>query len=439
MSQSSSRRDFIKQVGVGAAAFGAGIAATRPAGAGPHGFATGRVRGANDRLNVGFVGCGGRMRSHIRHLVARNKEKGDVMAVAVNDIWDKRKKAAQEATGVDATSVHHDYRELCERSDIDVVVISSPDHWHHAHALAALKAGKDVYLEKPMTYTIDEAREVTEAVKASGRVLQVGSQYASMDHFWKARRAIADGLIGQVMWASGGFGRNRNKRGEWNYPIDADATEQTLDWKAFLGSAPKRPFAPERYFRWRKYWDYSGGIATDLFYHTVSPLLVAIGPEFPHRVTAGGGIYAQHDREVPDTFFMNVDYPKWTMQLACSVGSGVGAPLVIHGSEGTIFVARDSESLDNTEIEVVPDREYKDDFVKKTGSETVKIAVQPFAPGTHPHMDNFLDCVRSRKAPNLDAETGYRAMAAIGMGVSAYRRGEVLFFDAKRERVADTL
>jgi predicted dehydrogenase len=439
MSQSSSRRDFIKHVGAGAAALGAGIATARPAVATPHSFATGRIRGANDRLNVGFVGCGGRMNSHIRHIVARSKEKGDVMPVAVNDIWEKRKKAAQEATGVDAKSVYHDYRELCERSDIDVVVISSPDHWHHDHALAALKAGKDVYLEKPMTYTVDEAKDVTEAVKASGRVLQVGSQYASMDHFWKAKQAIADGLIGQVTWASGGFGRNRNKRGEWNYAIDPDATEQTLDWKAFLGSAPKRPFTPERYFRWRKYWDYSGGIATDLFYHTVSPLLVTIGPEFPHRVTAGGGIYAQHDREVPDTFFMNVDYPKWTMQLACSVASGVGAPLVIHGSEGTIFVARDSESLDNTEIEVVPDREYKDDFVKKTGTEAVKIAVQPFARGTHPHMDNFLDCVRSRKAPNLDAETGYRAMAAIGMGVSAFRRSEVLFFDAKRERVTDTL
>jgi predicted dehydrogenase len=438
MSQSSSRREFIKQVGAGATVLGAGLGPT-PAEARPHTFATGRVRGANDRLNVGFVGCGGRMNTHIRHLVARSKEKGDVMAVAVNDIWDKRKKAAQEATGVDATSVYHDYRELCERSDIDIVVISSPDHWHHAHALAALKAGKDVYLEKPMTYTVDEAKDIAEAVKTGGRVLQVGSQYVSMDHFWKAKQAIADGLIGQVMWASGGFGRNRNKRGEWNYAIDADATEKTLDWKAFLGAAPKRPFSPERYFRWRKYWDYSGGIATDLFYHTVSPLLVTIGPEFPHRVTAGGGIYAQHDREVPDTFFMNVDYPKWTMQLACSVGSGVGAPLVIHGSEGTIFVARDSESLDNTEIEVVPDREYKDEFAKKTGSETVKIAVQPFTRGTHPHMDNFLDSVRSRKAPNLDADTGYRAMAAIGMGVSAYRRGEVLFFDAKRERVTDTL
>lgn len=433
-----SRREFIKQVGAGAAAVGATL--TAPAAAAPrvHTFATGRVLGANDRINVGFVGCGGRMRAHIRRIVERGKDKADVMPVAVNDIWDKRKRAAREATGVDEKSVYHDYRELCARPDVDVVVISSPDHWHHAHAMAALKAGKDVYLEKPMTYTVEEAKEIAAAVRASSRILQVGSQYASMDHFWKAKKAIADGLIGRVMWASGGFGRNRNKNGEWNYAIDPEATERTLDWKAFLGSAPDRPFSPERYFRWRKYWDYSGGIATDLFYHTVSPLLVTIGPEFPHRVTASGGIYAQHDREVPDTFFMNVDYPTWTMQLACSVGSGVGAPLVIHGSEGTIFVARDSESLDNTEMEVVPDREYKDDFVKKTGSEVVKIPVQPFARGTHPHMDNFLDSVRTRQAPHLDAETGYRAMAAIGMGVTAYRRNEVLFFDAKQERVRET-
>jgi predicted dehydrogenase len=434
----SNRREFIKQIGAGAAAVSTGLAAS-PTESRAHTFATGRVLGANDRINVGFVGCGGRMRAHIRRIVERSKATADVMPVAVNDIWDKRKKAAREATGVDEKSVYHDYRELCTRTDVDVVVISSPDHWHHAHALAALKAGKDVYLEKPMTYTVDEAKDVAEAVKASGRVLQVGSQYATMDHFWKAKKVIADGLIGQVMWASGGFGRNRNARGEWNYAIDPDATEKTLDWKAFLGTAPKRPFSPERYFRWRKYWDYSGGIATDLFYHTVSPLLVAIGPEFPYRVTGGGGIYFQHDREVPDTFFMNVDYPKWTMQLACSVGSGVGAPLVIHGSQGTLFVARDSESLDNTEIEVVPDREFKDEFAKKHGVETMKIPVTPFERGAHPHMDNFLDCVRSRQAPNLDAETGYRAMAAIGMGVTAYRRNEVLFFDNKRERVTETL
>ena len=214
--------------------------------------------------------------------------------------------------------------------------------------MEAIRNGKDVYLEKPMTYTVEEAREIAEAVQAGSRVLQVGSQYTSMDHFWKAKKAIKDGLLGKVVWASGGFGRNRNQRGEWNYAIDPEATEKTLDWKAFLGPAPKRAFDPERYFRWRKYWDYSGGIATDLFYHTVSPLLLAIGGDFPQRVTSSGGIYVQKDREVPDTFFMNVDYPAWTMQLACSVASGVGAPLVIHGTEATLFVGQNSESLTNT-------------------------------------------------------------------------------------------
>ena len=435
----TTRREFIKQVGVGAAAAAGSVASSEAIAAAPRvqTAAKGRVIGANDRINVGFVGCGGRMNAHIRRVVERNKERGDVQAVAVNDIWDKRKQRAREATGVDEKAVHHDYRELCARPDVDVVVIASPDHWHHLQTLEALRNGKDVYLEKPMTYTVDEAKEIADTVKATGRVLQVGSQYASMDHFWKAKKVIADGLLGEVVWASGGFGRNRNQRGEWNYAIDPDATEKTLDWKAFLGPAPKRAFDPERYFRWRKYWDYSGGIATDLFYHSVSPLLVAIGGEFPLRVNASGGIYLQKDREVPDTFFMNVDYPAWTMQLACSVGSGVGAPLVVHGSRATLFIGQNSESLVNTQMEVVPDQEYREEFRKKAGAETLKIDVQPVARGTHPHMDNFLECVRSRQEPNLPAQLGYQAMAAIGMGVQAYRQSEVLFFDRRRSKVSN--
>ena len=417
--------------GAGSTLSGEGVTRQAPA------VSKGRVIGANDRINVGFVGCGGRMNAHIRRVMERNKERGDVQAVAVNDIWDKRKQRAREATGVDQRSVYHDYREVCARPDVDVVVIASPDHWHHLQTMDALRNGKDVYLEKPMTYTVDEAREVAEAVKSSGRVLQVGSQYTSMDHFWKAKQAIKDGLLGEVVWASGGFGRNRNLRGEWNYAIDPEATDKTLDWKAFLGPAPKRAFDPERYFRWRKYWDYSGGIATDLFYHTVSPLLVAIGGDFPFRVTSSGGIYVQKDREVPDTFFMNVDYPAWTMQLACSVASGAGAPLVIHGSQATLFIGQNSENLVNTQMEVVPDAEYRDEFVKKTGGDTLKIEVQPVARGAHPHMDNFLECVRSRQEPNLPAKLGYQAMAAIGMGVQAYRQHEVLFFDRRREKVSN--
>ena len=433
----TTRRDFIRQVGASAVA-AAGTAAVAPAArARQSSKAKGRIIGANDRINVGFVGCGGRMNTHIRRVMERQEERGDVQAVAVNDIWDKRKTRAREATKVDERAVHHDYRELCARPDIDVVVIASPDHWHYAQTMAAIEQGKDVYLEKPMTYTVDEARQIADAVKASGRILQVGSQYTSMDHFWKAKKAIADGLIGDVVWASGGFGRNKNLRGEWNYTIDPEATEKTLDWKAFLGPAPKRTFDPERYFRWRKYWDYSGGIATDLFYHSVSPLLVTIGGDFPSRVTASGGIYLQKDREVPDTFFLNVDYTSWTMQLACSVGSGAGAPLVVHGSKGTLYIAQNSESLVNTTMDVLPDRDFRDEFVKKTGVEALKIDVTPVPLGGHPHMDNFLDCVRSRQEPNLSARLGYQAMAAIGMGVQAYRQSEVLFFDKRREKVSN--
>jgi predicted dehydrogenase len=441
MAEKRSRREFLKQAGASAAVVTTGSALlpeiVAAQGKSRQTFATGRVLGANDRINVGLVGCGGRMGSHSRYLTARAKDKGDVQIVAVNDIYEKRKQQARTATGVEEKSVYHDYNELCARKDIDVVVIASPDHWHHAHAMAALKNGKDVYLEKPMTYTIEEAKDIVEAVRASRRILQVGSQYTSMDHFWKAKQAITDGLIGQVVWASGGFGRNVNKRGEWNYPIDADASEKNLDWKAFLGSAPKRAFDPARYFRWRKYWDYSGGIATDLFYHTISPLLMTIGSQFPERVTSSGGIFIQKDREVPDTFFMNVDYPSFTIQLACSVGSGLGAPLVIHGSEGTIRLAEDSERLSNTTIQVTPDRPYAEEFKKKTGKDMLEIEVKTRQDrAAHPHMENFLDSVRSRQEPNFPADLGYKAMTAIRMGVDAYRQHEVLHFDARREKVS---
>ena len=439
MSTRKSRRAFLEEAGKGAAALAALAPLASSAAAQSNrksAFVQGRVIGANDRINVGFVGCGGRMGSHIRYLATRAKEKGDVQLIAVNDIYDKRKQQARQMAGVDEKSVYHDYRELSSRPDIDVVVIASPDHWHHLHTIAALKNGKDVYLEKPMTYTIEEAKEIAELVSASKRIVQVGSQYTSMDHFHKSKQAIKDGLIGQVVWASGGFGRNRNKKGEWNYAIDPEANEKNLDWKAFLGPAQKRPYDPERYFRWRKYWDYSGGIATDLFYHTMSPLLMTIGPEFPLRATASGGIFKQKDREVPDTFFTNVDYPNFTIQLACSVASGVGAPLVIHGSEGTIAIAEDSENLSNTSIKVTPDREFAEDFKKKTGVEKLEIPVQTSTRGSHPHMENFLDSVRSRKDPNLPADLGYKAMVAIRMGVDAYRQGATMFFDARRERAS---
>jgi predicted dehydrogenase len=419
-----SRRDFLKKAGQGAAAIGAQQA-----------FATGRVLGANDRLNVGFVGCGGRMTTHIEYIARRAKETGDVQALAVCDIYDKRKRLARERTGVEEKNVYHDFRELCARKDIDVIVIASPDHWHHGHAMAALKAGKDVYLEKPFTYTIDEAREIAETVRTGKRVLQVGSQYASFDHFHKAQKVIKDGLIGQVVWATAGYGRNANKEGgEWNYEIDQNVSEKNIDWRAFLGNAPKRAFDAERYFRWRKYWDYSGGIATDLFYHALAPIVMVTGQMFPAHVTASGGIFVQKDREVPDTFLMNVDYPSFTVNLSCSVASGAAPLVAINGAEGRIIVAQNGEDFSHGFIEVAPDREYRKEFKAKTGSEKLSIECKPNLRGAHPHMDNFLDAVRSRQDPNLHAELGYKVMAAIRMGVDAYRQQTMIHWDPRKQR-----
>ncbi len=441
MPENRSRRDFIKQVGQ---AGQAGVAATmltalselgRAQSKANYGFAPGRVIGANDRINVGFVGCGGRMNTHIDYLVKRAKEKGDVQPVAVCDIYDRRKQQARERAGVDEKSVHHDFRELCARQDIDAVVIASPDHWHHLHAMAALRAGKDVYLEKPFTYTIEEAREIAEAVKANRRILQVGSQYASFDHFAKARKAIEDGLIGKIVWATAGYGRNANKEGgEWNYAIDADASEKNIDWKAFLGPAPKRAFSAERYFRWRKYWDYSGGIATDLFYHALAPIVMITGQQFPDRVSASGGIFIQKDREVPDTFFMSVDYANFTTQLSCSVANGTAPLVAINGTEGRIVIARNGEDFSHHAIEVIPDREYRQEFKAKTGDEKLSLECRPNLRGTHPHLENFLDAMRSRQEPNLGAELGYRVMAAIRMGVDAYRQQTTIHWDGRRQR-----
>ncbi len=420
MSDTKSRRDFLKQASAAATIFST---TASPA------------LGANDRLNVGFVGCGGRMNTHIDYVVRRAKEKGDVQAVAVCDIYDRRKQLARERAAVDEKSVHHDFRELCARKDIDVVVIASPDHWHHAHAMAALRAGKDVYLEKPFTYTIDEAKEIAELVKTNKRVLQVGSQYTSFDHFHKAHKAIKDGLIGQVVWATAGYGRNANKEGgEWNYKIDPEAGEKNIDWKAFLGNAPKRAFSAERYFRWRKYWDYSGGIATDLFYHALAPYVMITGEQFPERVTASGGIYVQKDREVPDTLLMNVDYSTFTVNLSCSVASGASPLLAVNGTEGRIVLAQKGEDFSHKMIEILPDNEYRKEFKAKTGEEKLVIECQPNLRGGHPHMDNFFECVRSRREPNLGAELGYKVMAAIRMGVDAYRRQTTIQWDARRER-----
>jgi predicted dehydrogenase len=417
-----SRRDFLGQAA-------AGLSTTTLASA----HSAGRIIGANDRIHVGLIGLGNIGTRHLHHRLIPLAKKNAVEIVALSDVFEKAKRRALEMTGLASKNLHHEYQELLSRSDVDAVVVATPDHWHARMTLDALRAGKDVYLEKPMSYTIAEARDMAAAVRDHNRVLQVGSQHCSDPRYHHARDVIAKGWIGQPLWAQSSYSSN-SIYGSWNnYFVEPEATPETVDWDRFLGPAPKRPFSGERFYRWRKYWDYSGGIATDLFYHRLSPMLLALGPRFPQRVSGHGGIYVFKDREVPDTFAMNSEYDEFYITLSSSAASGSAnrrhAP-TIYGHEGTIeFVAG--------AIEVKPEAKFRAKFEKATGKSVLRLEAHPSVnlEVRMAHMENFLDSVRSRKQPVFDADFGYKVMTAIKLGVDSYRRGEMMAFDAQSERV----
>lgn len=429
MSMGSNRREFVK------AAAGASVALRVMAAAkGPQG----RVLGANDRINLGFIGAGGRANSLMRTFQEIADKTGSVQIVSVCDVYEKRKRLAAEKFKAKGTL---DYREIINDPSIDAVVIGTPDHWHARQSIEAMKAGKDVYLEKPMSRTAEEARQIYVTSVETKRVLQIGSQTTSADQWWKARKALQDGMIGKLLMSQGSYHRN-SVNGEWNYTIDPEAGpegkgDNYIDWKMWLGGAPKRSWDADRFFRFRKYWDYSGGIATDLFYHVVAPLNICWSePQFPHRVMASGGVYVMKDREVPDTFNLLADYEKGhSLVLSSSMANSRHIPGLIRGHQGSIVMVEHGQFEGRTDyITVIPEkRVIKDAYKSKFGAEEIRIPVEARPQWTH--MRNFLDCVRSRQKPTLDVETGFRAQVAISMAVQSYREGRVLYFDEKNLKV----
>jgi len=451
----SNRRDFIRTAtGAGLALGAAGSAfAARGGKAVP----SGRVLGANDRINIGVVGVGGRGSYVAREFQTYgDKNNNACQIVAVCDVYEKRKREAAEHFKAKG---YLDYRELLNQPDLDAVIVATPDHWHAKIALEAMDRGKDVYCEKPMCHTNEEIKQLVNTVKETNRVFQVGSQTTSADQWWKAKKAIADGMIGKMIMSQGSYHRNSTE-GEWNWPIEASAGpdgkgDDYIDWKMWLGPAPKRSYDADRFFRFRKYWDYSGGIATDLFYHVVAPLNICWSePQFPHKVSAGGGIYVFKDeREVPDTFHLIADYPAGhSLVLSSSMANSHHIPGLIRGHEGTIIMVDHGMFERPTEfITAIPElqRHFKrgekptvnamggDEYAKKFGTEPIKIAVDNTVDMMTAHIDNFIKCMRSREKPHLDVETGARAQAVINLAVASYREGKVKFWDEKNWKAAD--
>lgn len=429
------RREFVK------AAAAAGVASRALAKTGAP-ARQGRVLGANDRINVGVIGVGGRGTYVGRKFAAIGKADNSCQVVAVCDVYQKRvvnnKNLHQkEYSPVDGCL---DYREIIRRQDVDAVIVATPDHWHFPIALAAMEAGKDVYLEKPMVHTLEETRKLVEAVKRTGRVVQVGSHTTSAKQWWKAKQAIADGAIGRMIMSQGSYHRN-SKDGEWNWPIDADAGpdkkgDDYVDWKMWLGSAPKRPWNADRFFRFRKYWDYSGGIATDLFFHVAAPMNICWPePQFPRSVMASGGIYVFRDeREVPDTFHLVAEYEQGhSVVLSSSMANATHIPGLIRGHLGTIVMVDHGMFEGRTDhITLKPETQAIDDaYIAKFGKEQTSVPVEK-EDALEVHVKDFLSCMRTRKKPTLDVETAARAQALITMAVISYRQGRVMYFDERK-------
>lgn len=437
MSSEFDRRNFLKK----AAASGIALSAAQ------HLFAakaaTSRVVGANDRINLGVVGVGGRG-SYLANKFSKfaDDNPNSCQIVAVCDVYEKRKREAAEKHNAKG---YLDYREVIARPDIDAVIVATPDHWHAKIALAALDAGKDVYCEKPMTHTIDEALQLARTVRETKRVFQVGSQTTSADQWHKAKKAIADGMIGQIIESQGSYHRN-SVEGEWNWKIDPDAGpngkgDNYVDWKTWLGPAPARPWDADRFFRFRKYWDYSGGIATDLFFHVVAPMNICWPePQFPARVMASGGIYVFKDgREVPDTFNLLADYAAGhSLVLSSTMANSRHIPGLIRGHLGSIVMVQHGMFEAPTDfISVYPEHNVIDDAYKaKFGDSEIDIPVDQSDMMTR-HIANFLSCMRTREKPVLDVETALRAQVTISMSVQSYQQGKVLFWDERAMKVRD--
>jgi len=326
----STRREFILSSATQAAGLGL-ILNGRPLAFPPTPLP--KPAGPSDRVNLGFIGFG--IRGNI--LLEAAKETQQATLVEVCDCYQGHLDRAKERTEGKIGTNFAQYKKLLDRKDVDAVAVATPDHWHQRIVLDALSAGKDVYIEKPMTQRIEDGPAIIQAAQENKRMVQAGSQWVSCEQHKKAREIVMSGKLGKVTKVTASYNRN-SSTGAWNYPIPLDLQEGVnFNWKEWLGSAPKVAYDPERVFRYRKYWDYSGGISTDLFVHLITSINFIMGAEMPKSVVATGGILYRHDgREVPDTLDALFDCGSFCVNKAGTFNSAstAGQGIQFLGTEG---------------------------------------------------------------------------------------------------------
>jgi len=382
----------------------------------------------NDRIRIATIGVGGMGMGDTRYAL----QIPGVELVAVCDLYDGRLKRSKEIWG-DKIATTRDYREILDRKDVDAVIVATSDHYHAQISIDAMNAGKDVYCEKPMVHKIEQAYPLIEAQKKTGRIFQVGSQYASSLTFLKARDLLAAGTIGSLNMVEAWLDRN-SAIGAWQYSIPPDATPQTIDWARYTAITPKRDFDAKRFFRWRNYQDYGTGVAGDLYVHLLTGLHVVTGSSGPTRVFSTGGLrYWKDGRDVPDIALALLDYPGFTFTLRVNFASGgqresFGVRFV--GSEGVMEVGMSSVTLSRKPREAGPGytintftKATQEKFLtgyrsKYPATKASADAMRPVkedvytAPPSHnahlEHHRNFYNAVHSRKPFFEDAVFGLR-------------------------------
>jgi predicted dehydrogenase len=378
-----------------------------------------RVLGANDKINLGAIGVGDRG----RHDMQMFQNTGQVEVTAVCDIYAQQiDLAKQKAPNAKSFS---DHRKLLEIKEIDAVLIATPDHWHSRCAIDALNAGKDVYVEKPLTRTIAEGPPIVKAARVNERICQVGMQQRSGKHYLEAKAQYIDsGRLGKITLARTWWhGNSYHLR---HAPASLETKPSNLDWARFLGPLKWRDYDPQQYFNWRAYLDFGGGQVTDLFTHWIDVVHMFMGHDVPTAAVASGGVYAYKDgRTAPDTINVLLDYPgEYTATFEATLAPGItGAAVEMCGTKGRLYIDRG-----------------RYEFREATrGAQPVVVQAERGEangdPLTQDHVKNFLDCVRSRKRPNGDVLIGHRSAQASHLGNIAYLERRRIDFDPLREEI----
>lgn len=402
---------------------------------------------ANDHIQIALIGAGGQGQGDTKFAL----QVPGVKLVAVADCYDGRLAHSKELWGDDIFTTR-DYREILARKDVDAVILGTPDHWHKQISVDAMKAGKDVYCEKPMIHLYSDGPEMIETARATNRIIQIGSQRVSSIIYSKAKELLASGAIGQLNMVNAHWDRN-SSMGAWNYTVPLDASTETCDWARFLGTAPKIPFNAEHFFQWRKWKAYGSGVAGDLFVHLFSGTHFITGTNGPTRAMATGGLRFWKDgRDAPDVMLGLFDYREgFNLSLRVNFvdGGEESEALTFTGSEGTMEISGNAVSVSRTPLPKEPG--YTIGTFTEAMQKRILESYRQKYPISHPsgppmaeyekyqapagyrdnydHFKNFFAAVRSRQSVVEDAVFGFRAAGAALLSNLSMEHGAVVKWD----------